>query len=167
MKVKVAVSRCLLGERVRYDGTAKYSSEISAFVNSRYELIPFCPEVETGMGVPRPPIQLDMVNSQIRARRRDDMTQDYTDSLSAYARRFSELHPDLTALINKKGSPSCGYQTTKLHCDGLNIHENASGIFIAQLKALLPDLIIIDEQGFSDDMKRLAFIHQLTQKNPD
>lgn len=167
MKVKVAVSRCLLGESVRYDGTAKYCSEISSFINSSYEVIPFCPEVEIGMGIPRPPIQLDRVDGAIRARCRDNISQDFTASLKNYALKFSAIHPDLKAVINKKGSPSCGYQTTKLHCDDLIIQYDATGIFLAELKALMPDLIIIDELGLADDNKKRLFINHLKQKSPE
>lgn len=52
----IVVSRCLLGERVRYDGGDKAEPETIAALASRFALIPVCPEVEAGMPVPREPM---------------------------------------------------------------------------------------------------------------
>jgi len=57
VKPRIGISRCLLGEDVRYDGSNKLSSAV-AHLTPFVEWIPVCPEVEVGMGVPREPIQL-------------------------------------------------------------------------------------------------------------
>ena len=57
MKPRVGISRCLLGDDVRYDGTNKRSGAVMA-LGEQVEWVPVCPEVEVGMGVPREPIQL-------------------------------------------------------------------------------------------------------------
>ena len=57
MKPRVGISRCLLGEDVRYDGTNRLSAAV-AELTSLVEWVSVCPEVEVGMGVPREPIQL-------------------------------------------------------------------------------------------------------------
>src|SRR4029077_1597068 len=54
---RVGISRCLLGDDVRYDGTNKRSAAV-AELSTYVEWVPVCPEVEVGMGVPREPIQL-------------------------------------------------------------------------------------------------------------
>ena len=57
MKPRVGISRCLLGDDVRYDGTNRRSSAVIA-LGAEVEWVPVCPEVEVGMGMPREPIQL-------------------------------------------------------------------------------------------------------------
>ncbi|MDH5661345.1 MAG: DUF523 domain-containing protein, partial [Gammaproteobacteria bacterium] len=58
VKSKIAVSSCLLGEAVRYDGTDKHVEYITQKLAHEYTLISLCPEMAVGMGVPRPPIHL-------------------------------------------------------------------------------------------------------------
>lgn len=164
--LKIAISRCLLGEVVRYDGTAKPCGQLSILDTFDCEIIAFCPEVSIGMGVPRLPIQLDRVNGEILARRKEDIAFDYTEALSNYAEDFAQKHSDLAVVINKKASPSCGYKTTKLYEEGVLIHQHASGIFIRRLQQLLPGIMIIDEEGLDDNDRRKEFEDWLKQKSP-
>ena len=46
----VAVSSCLLGEKVRYDGTDKYCASLSELAG-QIRLVAVCPEVEIGLGI--------------------------------------------------------------------------------------------------------------------
>lgn len=54
----VAVSACLLGERVRPDGTHKYAPHALAALEADPQVIvlPVCPEVLARLGVPRPTV---------------------------------------------------------------------------------------------------------------
>ncbi len=58
MILKIGISSCLRGERVRYDATDKRSERLHQFLDGRVEWVPVCPEVEVGMGVPRKPVCL-------------------------------------------------------------------------------------------------------------
>ena len=65
--IRVLVSACLLGERVRYNGAeATSESPVLARWTAEGRVVPFCPEVAGGLGVPRPPAEHD------EARWRDD-----------------------------------------------------------------------------------------------
>ena len=55
---RVGISRCLLGENVRYDGGHKRDARLIEAFGAHVEWVPVCPEVEVGMGTPREPIQL-------------------------------------------------------------------------------------------------------------
>jgi uncharacterized protein YbbK (DUF523 family) len=55
---RVGISRCLLGDEVRYDGTHERDEAVMAALGPDVEWVPVCPEVEIGMGTPREPIQL-------------------------------------------------------------------------------------------------------------
>src|SRR5262249_61934374 len=57
-KIRLGVSACLLGQRVRYDGGHKRDDALLRGLGDDVEWIPVCPEVELGLGVPRPPIIL-------------------------------------------------------------------------------------------------------------
>lgn len=167
MAIKLAVSRCLLGDKVRYDGTDKYCANILSETKLHFEIIPFCPEMAIGMGVPRLPIRLDKINEEIHARRICDADYDYTEPLSEYALQFSTEHPDLKGLISKKGSPSCGYLNAKLFHNDKVTQFDESGIFIAHLLKLIPHLLIIDEVNFEDVGRRSSFLNSLKQKSPE
>ena len=55
---RVGISRCLLGDEVRYDGTHKRAAALIDALGDQVEWVPGCPEVEIGMGTPREPIEL-------------------------------------------------------------------------------------------------------------
>ena len=53
----VLVSACLLGHNVKYNGGNNDNSAVHAFLRDK-QVIPVCPEVLSGMPVPRPPVEL-------------------------------------------------------------------------------------------------------------
>ena len=57
-KPKIAVSACLVGQKVRYNGDAAEFRTLSRKWSQHLELVPICPEIGIGMGVPRPTIRL-------------------------------------------------------------------------------------------------------------
>jgi uncharacterized protein YbbK (DUF523 family) len=100
---KIIVSACLLGEKVRYDGTGK-SVEGIIGLSRKYELIPVCPEVLGGLPIPRP-------RSEIREGRVFAIDgRDVTDEFRSGAERVLKLclKSGATKAILKARSPSCG-----------------------------------------------------------
>lgn len=55
--MKVLVSACLLGRNCKYNGGNNISEPVMEFLRGR-EVIPVCPEVLAGLGVPRTPIEI-------------------------------------------------------------------------------------------------------------
>src|SRR5688572_7508205 len=55
---RIGISRCLLGDEVRYDGGHKRDPFLVSTFGRFVEWVPVCPEVEAGMGTPREPIHL-------------------------------------------------------------------------------------------------------------
>lgn len=55
---RIGISRCLLGEHVRYDGGARPEPELVRALSAVAELVPLCPEVECGMPIPREPAEI-------------------------------------------------------------------------------------------------------------
>lgn len=108
----VAVSACLLGEPVRYDGRDKLTPEVAALVEDPdVAVLPVCPEVLGGMGCPRRPVHFSRGDGGTRdARVVDDRGRDQTGPLMAGAARADELARLAGAeeAIMKERSPSCG-----------------------------------------------------------
>jgi len=57
-RIPVGISSCLLGEQVRYDGGHKHARYCSQVLSRYFEFRSLCPELEAGLGVPRPAIHL-------------------------------------------------------------------------------------------------------------
>jgi len=56
--LRLGVSACLLGARVRFDGGHKRNRFIIEDLGAHFEFVPFCPEVAIGLGTPRPSLRL-------------------------------------------------------------------------------------------------------------
>ncbi|HAC33873.1 MAG TPA: DUF523 domain-containing protein, partial [Gammaproteobacteria bacterium] len=75
----IGVSSCLLGNRVRYDGSDRFSYLVTSQLGQLFELTAFCPEMEIGLGVPREPIHLLRTSEGVRCQRGElDFTQRLT-----------------------------------------------------------------------------------------
>ncbi len=57
-RLTLAISACLLGNEVRYNGGHKQSTLCSEVLGRHFDLVPLCPEVAIGLGTPRQPIRL-------------------------------------------------------------------------------------------------------------
>ena len=90
-KPLVGISQCLLGDAVRYDGQSKASQIILEQLVSFFEFVPVCPEVEAGLSVPRPPVQLTGSIENPRLTGRDDASVDITDTMQRYCQTNSQL----------------------------------------------------------------------------
>lgn len=55
--MKIVVSACLLGENCKYNGGNNFSPKLQSLLEGR-EVIPVCPEVLAGLGIPRTPIEI-------------------------------------------------------------------------------------------------------------
>ena len=60
--IRVGVSACLLGQEVRYDGGHKRDRFLTDVLGSYVEWVPVCPEMEAGLGVPRPTVRLVQID---------------------------------------------------------------------------------------------------------
>jgi len=57
--IRIGVSSCLLGHQVRYDGGHKRDAFLVETLGRHLQWVPVCPEVELGMGTPRPTMRLE------------------------------------------------------------------------------------------------------------
>ncbi len=100
------VSRCLLGERCRYDGEVIRNAAVVR-MGALVELVPVCPEVEIGLGVPREPIDVVLVAGRCRLVGRSS-GRDLTARMEGFCRGFLETVGEVRGFVLKARSPSCG-----------------------------------------------------------
>ena len=146
--VQIAVSACLLGEPVRYDGTDKRHGWLVDQLAQVAQLLPVCPELEAGLGVPRERINLVRTDSgQLRVLG-ETSGRDVTEPLAHHARGWLEQHPSppLCGAVLKSRSPSCGTGTARLLDEQGRVLEQTWGVFAHQLRKRWPWLPIVDER---------------------
>ena len=164
-KLQIAISACVLGEPVRYDGKSKRHALIvdifTRQLNEQVELIPFCPEMGIGLGAPRDKIELvRQKDESIRVLGVEDHTWDVTHELQSYTEVFLKKYPNLDYFIVKSRSPSCGYNTTPVFSNGFEVAVD-SGMFVQTLLAIKPGLNIINESQLVSEQDCLNFIRKI------
>ena len=100
------VSACLVGINCKYNGGNNYNEKVLELVKTGMA-IPVCPEQLGGLMTPRNPSEI--VNDKV-------MMNDGTDVTSNYERGAQEVLElckklNITKVILKSNSPSCGYGT--------------------------------------------------------
>ena len=158
-RVRLGISACLLGEEVRYNGGHKRDAFLTDTFGRWVEWVPVCPEVELGMGTPRPPIRLERQGGAVRLVM-PSTGEDYTEAMRSWAERRVEALAglDLDGYVLKKGSPSCGRERVKVyHGPGAPLKEGR-GLFAAVLCARLPDLPVEEEDRLDDPQVRESFV---------
>lgn len=160
-KIKIAVSSCLLGEAVRYDGTDKHIRYITEQLAIEYSLISLCPEMAIGMGVPRPPIHLLEINNGIQVVGLDNPNNNFTKPLSSYGKEVVQTYPKICGYIFKKSSPSCGTKNVKVMSSKGIYERRGQGIYAGAIMSALPLLPVIDEEDFLDQESRKIFLKKV------
>lgn len=160
-KIPVGISACLLGEEVRYNGGHKFDAYINGTLADYFELIPFCPEVGAGLGVPRPPIRLVRKPEGIRAVGVKNPDNDVTDKLNSYSANSLESITRLYGFILKKGSPSCGMERVKVFNQKGMPDAVGQGLFASALMAAFPHLPMEEEGRLGDPQLRENFIQRV------
>ena len=125
---RILISACLVGDNVKYDGGNNKNPLIEKLLE-KYELVPFCPEVEGGLPIPRHP------SEQRGEQVINDIDEDVTDEFERGADLALNicLYLKITKAILKERSPSCGVHSIY---DGTFSHKviDGSGVTAALLK---------------------------------
>ena len=164
-KPKIGVSRCLLGDAVRYDGQSKPCTLVIDKLAEHFELTSICPEVEAGLPIPRPPVQLSGSIEQPRLTGRDDLGIDITELMHNYClKKIPDLN-ELSGFVLKSCSPSCGLHSTPVFIDGKCVTETSSGVFARAVQATYPTLPLIDEMQLESTNMLNKFIKSASKNN--
>jgi uncharacterized protein YbbK (DUF523 family)/uncharacterized protein YbgA (DUF1722 family) len=159
--LRVGISSCLLGQKVRYDGQHKRDDFLADRLAEYVEYVPVCPEVELGLGVPRETIRLERRPAGaalVAPRSGRDLTRD----MRAYAEeRVAWLGTqDLDGYVLKKDSPSCGMERVKVW-GAHQATKDGVGLFAAVLMERLPHLPVEEEGRLHDDVLRENFVERI------
>ena len=159
--IRIGISSCLLGCKVRFDGGHKQDDFLVNTFGSWVQWVPVCPEVEVGMGTPRESIRL-VRDGDRTALVAPKSGRDWTDTMRTYAaRRTAELaDADLCGYVLKKDSPSCGMERVKVYGDGMPV-KSGRGLFAAVLLDRFPDLPVEEEGRLCDPRLRDNFVERV------
>ena len=101
--MRILVSACLLGMRVRYDGKSKPCEAVIRLMDE-HELIPVCAEVFGGLPTPRVPAERS--GERVITRDGRDVTEEYARGAEEIA-NLAGMYGCTHAILKEK-SPSCG-----------------------------------------------------------
>lgn len=148
MKPKIIVSKCLGFANCRYNGQTipnKYVDKLKSFFD--FEAV--CPEVEIGLGVPRKPIRMVIINGEKRLIQ-PATEKDITKNMVDFVNEFLE-NKEPNGFLLKHGSPSCGLNNVNIY-DEQNLNKKPSrgpGFFGEEIKKKF--IVAIEDEGHLND----------------
>ena len=159
-KIKIGVSSCLIGEKVRWNGDHKQNHYVREVLAKYFEYVSVCPEMEVGMGVPRETVALygDLENPRMISKKTQT---DWTKTMKHYIKnRISFLaHDHLCGYIFKSKSPSCGLGRIPVYAEfESNKVRHGAGMFAKQFTNDFPFIPTEDEGRLNDPKIRENFI---------
>ena len=151
LPLRVGLSSCLLGEKVRFDGGHKKDRYLTEILGGYFEWVMVCPELEVGMGVPREAVRLvgSPENPQMVGTKSGT---EWTDRMVEFSdRRVKELaRLNLCGFIFKSDSPSCGMERVRVYSGSGMPAKNGRGLFASVFIKGFP-LIPVEEEGRLND----------------
>lgn len=141
---RVVVSECLGFSPTRYDGNMLRDEVVEALKRFA-ELLPICPEVRIGLGIPRNPLVLVKEGNAIRlidAKTGDDFSQRMIDFASSFAGGLKGID----GFLMKSKSPSCGVGDVKIYGKSRVVIGKSDGVFTGFMREAFPLLPIESEK---------------------
>jgi uncharacterized protein YbbK (DUF523 family) len=169
---RLVVSRCLELAACRYNG-ATIRAPLVRRLEPYVELVPICPEVEVGLGVPRDPVRLVSPGDPpggggALARRELRMVQpksgrDLTAAMNSFSDDFLSRVEPVEGFLLKSRSPSCGIKDTKVYTDAeepMPLGKDA-GLFARAVLDRFGDRAVEDEGRLTNFRLRHHFLTKL------
>ena len=143
------MSSCLLGEKVRFDGGHKRFRFLTDELGPYVDWVPYCPEIEIGLGTPREPIRVTAGGRLVNR----SGTADHTASMAALP-----LPSGIDGYVFKAKSPSCGVRgIPRYGASGVY----GPGLYAERVIAQFPLLAVQDEGRLNDAGLREAFVERV------
>lgn len=159
MDIKIGISSCVNGENVRFDGGHKSNKFASKVLAPYFTYVPICPEVGSGMSVPRPSIRLITNEERIALVDSKDSSLDYTDSMVEFSQktvaRLKET--EMCGYIVCANSPSCGMERVKVYSKN-SATKNGVGLYTQILMKEMPWLPVEEDGRLNDPVLKENFI---------
>ncbi|WP_319543507.1 DUF523 and DUF1722 domain-containing protein [uncultured Pseudodesulfovibrio sp.] len=160
--VKIGVSACLIGEKVRWNGMHERDRYLSEILAKHVEFIPLCPEIACGMGIPREQLRQTDCAENIRLigyESGDDLTQKMTDWADRVLPGLEK--EDLNGFVLKPRSPSCGMRHAKIYSTTGKPPRLGSGFFARKLMTYASLLPIETSDRLQNPIVRENFIRRV------
>ncbi|BDQ37870.1 hypothetical protein SYK_22300 [Pseudodesulfovibrio nedwellii] len=161
-KIKLGIAKCLLGHKVRYDGSQKLDRFLRDTLGGYVEWVPVCPEVETGMPVPREAVRLvgDVDAPRLVGRKTGE---DWTDRMQKWgSKRLKQLEEqNICGYVFKYGSPSSGMTRVKVYADNGMPRLEGNGMWARMVMDRFPQLPFEDDGRLHDPRLRENFISRI------
>ena len=160
--IRIGISSCLLGQEVRYDGGHKRDPFLSDVLGRFVECVPVCPEVEAGMGVPRPSVRLVRSGGEVRMLE-ERSGEDHSRAMRSFAgKRVAALGKlDLSGYVLKQDSPSCGMERVRIYGEKGMPQKKGRGLFAQAMIERIPQLPVEEEGRLRDPLLRENFIERV------
>jgi uncharacterized protein YbgA (DUF1722 family)/uncharacterized protein YbbK (DUF523 family) len=150
---RLGVSSCLLGEEVRFNGGHKRYRFLTDELARYVDWVPYCPEVEIGLGVPRETIRLTADGRLVNR----GGTADHTAAMTGLP-----LPDALDGYVFKAKSPSCGiHAIPRYRDDGRPADHSGRGLYADRVIRAFPLLAVEDEGRLNDAGLREAFTERI------
>jgi uncharacterized protein YbgA (DUF1722 family)/uncharacterized protein YbbK (DUF523 family) len=160
--IRIGISQCLLGERVRFDGGHKLDQFVTKTLGQYFEWVAVCPEVELGLGTPRETLHLVQIEEKTKLVMTKSGTE-WTRQMDEFAKtRTAQLTgEDLAGYILKSNSPSCGMERVRVYGPSGMPTRNGVGVFALKLLQRFPDLPVEEEGRLSDPRLRENWVQRV------
>ena len=164
----IAVSACLVGQKVRFDGDAAELRLLTKEWSNHLDLLPICPEIEIGMEVPRPATVLVKDEEKLKLVNQQN-SMDYTNKMLEYSQIQSDYlaSAGICGFIFKNDSPSCGLEKVEVYNTDLSeVTRNGRGLFATVFTAFNPHIPTIEGEKLDDVeqaehfLARVHFFHE-------
>jgi uncharacterized protein YbgA (DUF1722 family)/uncharacterized protein YbbK (DUF523 family) len=151
---------------VRFDGGHKRDDFLVRALGPFVEWVPVCPELESGLGVPRESMRLVADGSAVRLLT-VKTARDVTATVERWAgKRLPDLgRQDLSGFILKKDSPTCGMERVRVYAASGIPQKTGQGLFARALLERYPHLPVEEEGRLADPRLRENFIERLFAYN--
>lgn len=151
-KLKIGISACLMGIKCRYDGCSKPVPMIYELLKDKVDLIPICPEFNSGLGIPRPKMRLEASSRGTRVKvieNGEDKTEILADWIQVELKLLERA--GIAGFIFKARSPSCGLRGVELFSpSGKSLGPCGQGLFAAALVKRFPEMTVCEEGDFPE-----------------
>ncbi|RFU37192.1 DUF1722 domain-containing protein [Actinomadura logoneensis] len=159
------MSSCLLGAPVRYNGAHSRDRFLTGVLSRHVDWVPVCPEMEIGLGAPRPAMRL-RTDGHIVTK---DGDHDYTEAMTALAGHRLPALDEIDGYVLKSRSPSCGLMNLPRYAsgrpgergDGQPVDRRGRGVFASLLLDAYPDLPVEEGGRLNDPVLREHFVERV------
>ena len=155
------ISACIQGQEVRYNGGHKKNHWLADNLSKHCTMLPLCPEVDMGMGVPRPTIQVQVANGAGHPDLIGSDGQVHTGKANQQQEQYKAELPwtQLDGMILQAKSPSCGLERVNhYNKQGHVDSHHGQGIFAHFFCEQAPDVPKLDSGRLHNPELRQQFL---------